>query len=174
MAVVLAAIVLLLVVITPWLTGTARRLDRLHVRTDAAFAGLDAALARRAVVARTIAATQELPELAATADAAEQASRRCRQEREDDLTSALSTVDVGGVPLAVRRELADAQQRVVLARNVYNAAVRDTLRLRRRRVVRLLRLSGTAALPAYFDITEPRAGFAVVTEPLPANEKGDT
>ncbi|MGB3444922.1 MAG: NUDIX hydrolase, partial [Actinophytocola sp.] len=34
-----------------WLAATANRLDRLHVRTDAAWAALDAALARRAVVA---------------------------------------------------------------------------------------------------------------------------
>ncbi|MFC4083633.1 NUDIX hydrolase, partial [Amycolatopsis samaneae] len=35
-----------------FLLATANRLDRLHVRTDAGWAALDAALARRAVVAR--------------------------------------------------------------------------------------------------------------------------
>jgi hypothetical protein len=44
---------------------------------------------------------------------------------------------------------------VVIARRVYNDAVRDTLALRSRRMVRWLRLAGTAAAPRYFEIAEP-------------------
>ena len=43
---------------------------------------------------------------------------------------------------------------VVLARRVYNDAVRDTLALRERRPVRWLKLGGRAALPSYFEIAE--------------------
>ncbi len=52
-------------------------------------------------------------------------------------------------------ELSDAEERVVLARRVYNDAVRDTLALRHRRAVRWFRLAGTAARPDYFEIAEP-------------------
>jgi hypothetical protein len=173
-AIVLGVLLLVLVLITPWLTGTARRLDRLHVRTDAAFAGLDAALGRRAVVARTVAATQELTRLVTCADAAEHASRPDRESRENDLTHALSTVDLGASHPALRRELVDAQHRVVLARNVYNSAVRDTRRLRSRRLVRWLRLSGTASLPDYFDIAEPELTSTIFAQPLRANEDNGT
>ncbi|HXO12370.1 MAG TPA: NUDIX domain-containing protein, partial [Mycobacterium sp.] len=51
-------------------------------------------------------------------------------------------------------ELADAEARVVLARRFHNDAVRDTLALRERRLVRWFRLAGTAALPSYFEIAE--------------------
>ncbi len=53
---VLLGLALLLVALTLWGLLRANRLDRLHVRTDAARAALLAALERRAVVARAIAA----------------------------------------------------------------------------------------------------------------------
>ncbi|MGH3918001.1 MAG: exopolyphosphatase, partial [Pseudonocardiaceae bacterium] len=56
---------------------------------------------------------------------------------------------------ACARRLADAEQRVVIARRVYNDAVRDTLALRSHRRVRWLRLAGRAPLPRYFEIAEP-------------------
>ena len=49
----------------------------------------------------------------------------------------------------------DAEVRVLLARRFHNDAVRDTLALRERRWVRLLRLGGRAPLPSYFEIAEP-------------------
>ena len=63
-------------------------------------------------------------------------------------------------------ELAEAEQLLVLARSVHNDAVRDTLVLRSRRLVRWLHLAGTAPLPGYFEIADaapdvrrpPRAG----------------
>ena len=51
-----------------------------------------------------------------------------------------------------RAELADAEARVLLGRRFHNDAVRDTLALRERPVVRLLRLGGRAPLPTYFEI----------------------
>lgn len=134
----------------------ANRLDRLHVRTDAAAIGLRAALDRRAVVARAIAAV--LPaapaeRLAAVATAAETAGPDDRETAENELTRALAAVD--DVPPALAAELSAAEQRVSLARRVHNDAVRDTLALRATRLVRWLRLAGTAREPRYFEIAEP-------------------
>jgi hypothetical protein len=117
----------------------ATRLDRLHVRTDAAWAALDAALYRRAVVAH----------------AALLAGPSAREEVENELGRALSALDRGRLEPACAGRLADAEQAVVIARRVYNDAVRDTLALRSRRLVRWLRLAGTAPLPRYFEIVEP-------------------
>jgi 8-oxo-dGTP pyrophosphatase MutT (NUDIX family) len=148
----------------------ANRLDRLHVRTDAAAAALRAALDRRAVVARTIAASQPPrlgARLRAAADAAEQASRAGWETAENELTRALAALTE--LPAALGSELADAEQRVMLARRVHNDAVRDTLALRRTRLVRWLRLAGTAAAPRYFEIAEEsmsgRAGAAPTDRP---------
>ena len=55
----------------------------------------------------------------------------------------------------VRAALVDAEQLLVLARRVHNDAVRDTLGLRSHRLVRWLRLAGTAPMPAYFEIADP-------------------
>jgi 8-oxo-dGTP pyrophosphatase MutT (NUDIX family) len=153
----LLAVVLL---VLAWLAMTANRLDRLHVRTDAAWAAFDAALARRAVVVRAVAAAGCLDqsaadELRATAERAERSSRPDRESAENELGRRLSTVDRSLLPVAMAAELADAEQRVVIARRVHSDAVRDTLTQRRRRVVRWLRLAGTAPRPEYLEIVEP-------------------
>ncbi|WP_116048864.1 NUDIX hydrolase [Amycolatopsis palatopharyngis] len=142
-----------------WLVATANRLDRLHVRTDAAWAALDAALARRAVVARAVAAAAlpgpEADELRAAAGGAESAPRPEREVEENRLTALLARVNRRALPTALAEELVDAEQRVVIARRVHNDAIRDTLALRRRRKVRYFKLAGTAAQPDYFEIAEP-------------------
>ncbi|QQQ73835.1 NUDIX domain-containing protein [Saccharothrix sp. 6-C] len=145
----------LAVLIGPWTLGTANRLDRLHVRTDAAWAALDAALARRAVVTRAVAAVCGKPELRAAADRAERSTRPDREAAENRLSALLDALDRSVLEPALAAELSDAEQRVVLARRVHNDAVRDTLALRRRRSVRWLRLAGTAPTPSYFEIAEP-------------------
>ena len=153
---------LLVVLIGPWILGTASRLDRLHVRTDAAWAGLDAALARRAVVTRAVVAAGVLsPDegtmLRNVADRAEKAPRAEREAAENELSGLLADLDRAAFAPALAAELVDAEQRVVLARRVHNDAVRDTLSLRRRRPVRWLKLAGTAPQPEYFEIAEPLA-----------------
>ncbi|GAA3856253.1 NUDIX domain-containing protein [Saccharothrix violaceirubra] len=147
----------LALLIGPWILGTANRLDRLHVRTDAAWAALDAALARRAVVTRAVGAVRGVPELATAASRAERAPRAEREAAENELAVTLSDLDRTTLAPALAAELLDAEQRVVLARRVHNDAVRDTLALRRRRPVRWLRLAGTAPTPSYFEIAEPVA-----------------
>ncbi|HEY3754315.1 MAG TPA: NUDIX domain-containing protein [Pseudonocardiaceae bacterium] len=170
-AVLLIVVLAVAVVFGPWLLGTANRLDRLHVRTDAAWAGLDATLARRAVVTRAVAATGSVPQacadaLRAAADHAELADRGEREAAENELSRQLAGLDRTAVPSALAEELADAEQRVVLARRVHNDAVRDTRSLRRRRLVRWLRLAGTAAQPDYFEIAEPDPDAASAATPL--------
>ncbi len=151
-----AVLVAVLLMVLVWAYQTANRLDRLHVRYDLSWQALDAALARRAVVARAIAADMR-PDgvgLAALADAAERAPRPVREACENELSSALSQVDLDEVRPPLVAELAEAESRVLLARRFHNDAVRDTLALREQRPVRWLRLGGRAPLPSYFEISE--------------------
>jgi 8-oxo-dGTP pyrophosphatase MutT (NUDIX family) len=92
--------------------------------------------------------------LAALADAAENAPRHAREHAENELSAALAVVDPASLPAGLIAELADAEARVLLARRFHNDAVRDTLALAERTMVRAFRLGGTAALPSYFEIVE--------------------
>ncbi len=151
----LLVLVLILVLGGLFLVATANRLDRLHVRMDAGWAALDASLARRAVVARAVAVVLEDSSLRSCAERAEAASRLDREAEENELTLQLGRIDRAALAPALAEELTDAEHRVVIARRVHNDAVRDTLRLRRRRKVRYFRLAGTAPLPEYFEFAEP-------------------
>ena len=170
---VLGLIALLVLALGVWAYSTANRLDRLHVRSDQSWQALDAALARRAVVARAVAMSEAGPvstdprraerasRLAALADRAERADRGMGTI-ENQLSAALSLVDIDHLRPQLVAELADAEARVLIARRFHNDAVRDTLALRTRRPVRILHLGGTAPLPHYFEITE-RATPAAAT-----------
>jgi 8-oxo-dGTP pyrophosphatase MutT (NUDIX family) len=159
---VAAAVVVLVAVLAAtvaWAYQTANRLDRLHVRCDLSWQALDGALARRAVVTRAVAVEAYGDavggkRLAALADVAERAPRPARETAENQLSAALATVDPASLPPAMVAELADAEARVLLARRFHNDAVRDTQALQERPLVRLLHLSGTAAIPTYFEIVE--------------------
>jgi hypothetical protein len=150
-----AVLVAVLVGIAVWAYQTANRLDRLHVRYDLSWQALDAALGRRAVVARAIAADVGDARLAGLADAAERAPRSAREGCENELSTELSQIDPDTVRPALAAELAEAESRMLLARRFHNDAVRDTLALRERRPVRWLKLGGHAPLPTYFEIAEP-------------------
>lgn len=154
----LVAVLIVAVLGALWTYATAHRLDRLHVRTDAAWLALDSALGRRAVVARAVVLAGTGPgadpDLASIADRAERASRATREAAENALSAALATLSTAQLSPQAAAELADAQARVLLARRFHNDAVRDALALHRRRSVRLLRLGGTAAAPTYFEIAE--------------------
>ncbi|NKQ52797.1 NUDIX hydrolase [Amycolatopsis sp. K13G38] len=142
-----------------FLIATANRLDRLHVRLDAGWAALDAALARRAVVARAVAAAAldgvGAAAIRQAADVAEAAPRAERETAENELTKVLGAVARAQLPPRLTDELSDAEHRVMIARRVHNDAVRDTLTLRRRRKVRYFKLAGTAPQPEYFEIVDP-------------------
>ncbi|WP_072801946.1 NUDIX hydrolase [Rhodococcoides yunnanense] len=161
---ILAVVAAVILVVGLWAYGTANRLDRLHVRSDLAWQSLDAALARRAVVARAVSAAtrdrlDESKHLAALADAAERADRDIREDAENAVSVALGSLDSADLPPQLVAELADAEARVLIARRFHNDAVRDTLALRTTRPVRMLHLGGTAPLPSYFEIAE-RSGAA--------------
>jgi len=163
--VVIVVLVVVLAVFGAWAYQTANRLDRLNVRYDLSWQALDGALARRAVVARAVAidAYGGAPEggrLTALADAAERAPRPARENAENALSAALAVVDPASLPAGLIAELADAEARLLLGRRFHNDAVRDTLALAERRMVRAFRLGGTAALPGYFEIVERAHGLA--------------
>jgi hypothetical protein len=159
----------IVVLLALYITWTAGRLDRMHARVDAAWAGLDAQLVRRAAAARAL-----LPHLppGPEADALDTravealaAGEHGRESVENGLTRAVRAA----VPLlaetpaaeAAIEELEAASTRVLLARSFHNSAVTDTRALRRRRMPRLLRLAGHRAMPSFFDVDDtafrPRA-----------------
>lgn len=156
---IVALVAAVIAVVGAWAYATANRLDRLHVRSDLSWQALDAALARRAVVVRAIAAAMastsgESRRLSTLAGQAERAERVQREAAENALSGALATLDTHTLPPQLVAELADAEARVLIARRFHNDAVRDTLALRTRRPVRWLHLGGTAPLPTYFEIAE--------------------
>src|SRR4051794_35206846 len=158
--VVVLLVVLLVAAFRLWLT--ANRLDRLHVRTEAAWAALEGALSRRIVATRAAVATgalsgpdgERLRQLTRQADRADRAHRA---DAENDLSRALAAQPPVVEP-ELAAELLDAGERVALARSFYNDAVRDTRALRAAWFTRLFRLAGRAALPDYFEITDQPAG----------------
>jgi hypothetical protein len=135
-------------------TWTAKRLDRLHRRVDSARAALDAQLRQRAEAALAFARTgrtTSLRELATTArsalevpglgpdrEVAESALSRALQAAGRDADTALVTVTT----------------RTSFARRFHNDTVRDALVVRRRRVVRLFRLAGSARMPSFFEMDD--------------------
>lgn len=142
-----------------WAYQTANRLNRLHVRCDSSWQALDAALGRRAVVARAVAIEAYGDavagrRLAALADVAEREPREAREAAENALSAELAMVGPESLPIAMVAEMADAEARVLLARRFHNDAVRDTVALRERPLVRTLHLGGTAPMPTYFEIVE--------------------
>ena len=160
---------LLVVVLLVYLRSLAGRLDRLHVRLEAAKDALDAQLVRRSAAATEVANSGLLDPATSTliAQAAYDAGRAkapVREVAESDLSRALrAALDDSEEVELLRAErvgatllddLGSASSRVVLARNFHNDAVRATLQIRKRRVVRWLRLAGTAPWPRSFDMDD--------------------
>jgi hypothetical protein len=162
------AVVTVVALLAAWVTWTATRVDRLHIRVDAARATLDAQLVRRAAAAQAMVARVSdrvdphlAEELRETARAALDADDAVRESAENDLGRALAelSAELSGHSAAgsgheLLLDLAEASSRVVLARRFYNDAVRDTRALRGRGLPRLLRLGGHRPLPGFFEIDE--------------------
>jgi hypothetical protein len=148
-------VVLALALLATYLTWTASRMDRLHARTDTARAALDAQLVRRAAAALEVAGQHGIEPLRRAASAGYHSEVADRAEAESALSEALRAALVESrLPDPAKQMLTEAAGRVVLARRFYNDAVRDTQAFRRRRVVRLLRLTGHAQEPQFFDIDD--------------------
>jgi hypothetical protein len=150
----IVGVVALVVVIATYVTWTAGRVDRLHARAAAAQSALDAHLVRRAAAAGELADAVGDPALRQLARAARAARPDERELAENDLTRALRALseERDGAEVA---EVVAASRRVALARQVHNDLVRDALAVRRRRLVRLLRLSRRHTEPRYFDVDDP-------------------
>lgn len=162
----LVGLVVVVLLVSAYVTWLAGRIDRLHARVAAAQSALDAQLVRRAAVAAQLAEDREdqmdarAGAVRAAAHAALHADPDQREAAENDLTRALEGLPLDpDDPLVV--ELTAAGRRLGVARQVHNDAVRDTLGLRRRRLPRALRLGRRYPLPEYFDIAES----AVTTSP---------
>jgi hypothetical protein len=161
--------VLVLVLFSFWVSWRASRLDRLHNRVEAARTALDLALVRRASAASELASSGVLDPatsllLADAVRRARQASAGERDLAESDLTRALrATVSEPGF----RKELAEnvgatelvdeveaAAHQVFIARKFYNDVAGRTIDDRRRFLVRVLRLWGSAKQPEFFDMDD--------------------
>jgi hypothetical protein len=169
MTIVLVLLILAALVLTGvYISWRAGRLDRLHARLEAARFALDAALLRRSAVALELASSGVLDPatsvlLAGAAHDARSAPSG-REIAESDLTRALRAVfgQPGFRTLLAGRdgaeellsELEGAAHQVFLARKFYNDAVAVTRRARRRWLVVVLRLAGTAPLPEFFEIDD--------------------
>ena len=147
----IVAVVAAVVLIATYVTWIAARLDRLHARAAAAHAALDAQLVRRAAAAAQLADTLGRGDLRQVARAALDAVPEDRELAENDLTRELRQVPVAE-PL---NGVVEASRRVALTRQVHNDSVRDALAVRRRRIVRLLRLTRRHPAPRYFDVDDP-------------------
>ncbi|MFY1649666.1 hypothetical protein ACN27J_02050 [Solwaraspora sp. WMMB762] len=143
------------VLLSAYLTWTAARVDRLHVRVAAAARALDAHLLRRAAAAAVLAEEKYAVELYAAARIAlDAASPEEREAAENDLTRQLRATALTS-PDPATEAVVVASRRLVLARQLHTDLVRDALLARRRPLVRLLRFGRRHDEPRYFDIDDP-------------------
>jgi hypothetical protein len=163
----IVGVVAAVVLVAMYLTWIASRVDRLHARAASAAGALDAQLVRRAALANNLAkelaasgrADHLSANLHAAAHTAIEAEPTDREAAENDLTRALraavsSPAGEAASP-ARREELITASRRAALARQVHNDLVRDARAARRRRLVRVLRLTRKHPEPLYFDVDDP-------------------
>lgn len=170
---------LAVVLVGLYLSQTAGRLDRLHVRVDRARLALDGQLLRRSAAALELAACGVLDP--ATSLVLGEAAARARTCGEDDRAEAEATLTLalaaalpdddavaavraipGGAELV--DELAAVTRRVELAQSFLDDAVRSCAMVRRMRLVQILHLAGRAPWPQslVFD-ADPPDGLASVS-----------
>jgi hypothetical protein len=177
-AVRIVGIAAVLAVLAMYCYWSARRLDGLHARMDAAGAALDAQLRLRS--AAVIALAAELPgaardklEALATATADVDGLGHDREIVENALSVALIQLATARPAIFLRpsRAAADVHDdalRATFARRFYNDTVRDALVVRDRRVVRWLGLAGHAPHPGYFEMQDdelPTPAISVAARP---------
>lgn len=168
------AAAVLVVLTAAWLSWTAGRLDRMHLRCESAMASLVAQLHRRAAVAGELAgggladpaSALLLLEAARTAREAGERGGSDHWQAQSDLTAALYAVELGSPDDPLVLELADAARRAALARRIHNDLASRAGQLRSRRRVRWFGLAGHAAPPQSVDFDD-RSGFAPDPAPPP-------
>jgi hypothetical protein len=158
------ATLFVLVIVGWYLSYTAARLDRLHVRLSGTLAALDARLVRRAEAVVELAnsglldgATSLILANAAAGSLEAPAEHGdARELAENDLTDALDLALTPGAVEELRAtalgsdvlaRLSSACTRVQLARRFHNDAVTDVRRVRRKWAVRVFHLAGYTPLP---------------------------
>ena len=166
--VIVIAVALFLGVYVSWRAG---RIDRLHARVEMARAALDVTLLRRSSVALELAtsglldpATSLLLASAVYGTRDSTGTARPRDLAESDLTRALRAAfsqpdfrtSMNGKEGAdeLLTEVEAAAHQVFLARKFYNDVVAATREARRRPLARLLRLSGKAKAPEFFEMDD--------------------
>ena len=166
--VIVIAVALFIGVYVSWRAG---RIDRLHARVEMARAALDVTLLRRSSVALELAtsglldpATSLLLAAAVYGTRDSASTARPRDLAESDLTRALRAVfsQPGFRTSMTGKEGADellaeveaAAHQVFLARKFYNDVVAATRDARRRPLARILRLSGRAQAPEFFEMDD--------------------
>lgn len=180
-AAVLGAVVVL-VLLAWYLTFSAARLDRLHHRVEGARGALDNQLLRRAGAASELASSGLLDPATSLLLAGAAAEAVAAGEGDDSLEEGLGRDPVrrevaeSDLSRALRAALDDPDQmrvlrsdplgrdllaaldaaalRVRLARRFHNDAVKQTQRVRAKRIVRWARLAGHAPLPETFEMDD--------------------
>jgi len=162
-------VVLAVVLWAVYLAWRAGRLDRMHNRVEAARTALDLALVRRSSVAYELASSGLLDPatsllLADAVSRAKEADAADRDLAESDLTRALRAAfsqpgfraSLNGKEGAdeLLAEVEAAAHQVFLARKFYNDMVAATREARRRPLARILRLSGRAQAPEFFEMDD--------------------
>ena len=151
-----------------YVSWRAGRIDRLHARVDMARVALDVALLRRSSVAQELATSGLLDPatslLLAEAVHGTRGGERPRDLAESDLTRALRAAfsqpdfraSLSGKEGAdeLLAEVEEAAHQVYLARKFYNDLVAVTRDARRRPLARVLRLSGRAPTPVFFEMDD--------------------
>ena len=152
-----------------YVSWRAGRIDRLHARVDMARVALDVTLLRRSSVAQELATSGLLDPatsllLAGAVHGTRPGGDRPRDLAESDLTRALRAAfsqpgfrsSLSGKEGAdeLLAEVEAAAHQVFLARKFYNDMVAATREARRRPLARVLRLSGKAKAPEFFEMDD--------------------
>lgn len=151
------------ILISAWyLTFTATRLDRLHHRVETSWANLDVLLQKRAAVALEIAhsdiadpASSVL--LTTAAYQARDADIQNRSQAESGLSGALGLLLEDSEHLETAAdselltELSGLTDKIRIGIAIHTDAVSRTQMVRRKLIVRLFRLAGTAPLPITYE-----------------------
>ena len=163
---IVIAVALFIGVYVSWRAG---RIDRLHARVDMAQAALDATLVRRSSVALELATSGLLDPatsllLAGAVYGTRSGGDRPRDLAESDLTRALRAAfsqpdfraSLSGKEGAdeLLAEVEASAHQVFLARKFYNDMVAATRDARQRPLARVLRLSGRARAPEFFEMDD--------------------
>ncbi|CAB4910256.1 unannotated protein [freshwater metagenome] len=145
-----------------YLTFLATRLDRLHHRVETSWANLDGLLQRRAAVALEISRSEIADPasamlLTAAAYQAREANIENRSVAESGLSGALGLLLADGqssqrpAEVVLLRELSQLTDKVRIAIALHVDAVTRTHLVRRKLIVRIFRLAGTAPLPITYE-----------------------